>query len=56
MMIGSDETSKIIYLIDFGLCKAYLTKNTKRHIDFKRNVGRVGTFRYTSYNSHMKYE
>ena len=48
-----DEIDNKFKVIDFGLSKQYI-KNEK-HIEFKKGVGRCGTMRYMSINSHNKY-
>ena len=50
-LISNDSNDDLIYLVDFGLSKKYKVKGV--HIDFKQNVGLVGTARYASLNAHM---
>lgn len=54
-LLGSEENSKTIYLIDFGLSKKIINEK-KEHEEFKINVGLIGTPRYTSINSHLGYQ
>lgn len=51
-VIGSKEEDLDIYLIDFGLSRAYLTEDG-HHIPFKDKKGMVGTARYVSINTHL---
>lgn len=44
-----------VYAIDFGLSKAYRTKNNA-HIPFKKTSRVIGTIRYCSINCHKGYE
>jgi serine/threonine protein kinase len=48
-----DKACNKFKIIDFGLSKQYI-KNEK-HIEFKKGVGRCGTMRYMSINSHSKF-
>lgn len=54
-MIGNERYQNIIYLADFGLSNSFLRKDG-RHIEFRDDVGLVGTARYTSLYSHLGYE
>tara|TARA_A100001015_G_C15000130_1_gene718099 strand:- start:1075 stop:1959 length:885 start_codon:yes stop_codon:yes gene_type:complete len=49
-----DKSNNNIQLIDFGLSKYYIDKNTNEHILMKENNSRTGTLRYMSINSHEK--
>lgn len=49
-----DKATNNIQLIDFGLSKFYIDNNTKLHISMEEDVGRSGTIRYMSINSHEK--
>jgi len=53
-LIGKGDLSTTIYLIDLGLSKKYLIKNS--HIPFKSNKKLTGTSRYASINTHLGYE
>ena len=55
-LIGKNLDSKKIYLIDFGLSKRYIDKNTNKHIIFKEGKGLTGTARYVSLNTHYGIE
>jgi len=47
-LIGID--SKQLFLIDFGLCKAYIQDD--KHIDMKRTSNLIGSLTYASINAH----
>jgi len=47
-----DHNANKFKLIDFGLCKPYTSNDS--HITEKNNIGRCGTMRYMSINSHNK--
>ncbi|MCQ2818873.1 MAG: casein kinase 1 family protein [archaeon] len=51
--LGSSKSNTLVYLIDFGLCKRYLTKE-KTHIEFSENEQMIGTPKYASINSHLE--
>lgn len=54
-MLGRNEESHVIYLIDFGLSKRYISKDLK-HIPYKENKSLTGTARYASVNTHLGIE
>ena len=53
-MVGLNENSDSIYIMDFGLSKQYIHKN--KHIKLKSERSLVGTARYASINVHMGIE
>ena len=55
-LIGKDNYSKTLYIIDFGLSKKYIDKNTNKHILYKEGKGLTGTARYVSLNTHYGIE
>ena len=55
-VIGKGDKSKIIYIIDFGLSKRYIDKNTGKHIPYKEGKGLTGTARYVSLFTHYGIE
>ena len=54
-LIGLNENSHIIYIIDFGLSEKYRNSRTYKHIPFSTNNSFVGTARYSSINSLKGY-
>lgn len=52
--MGLDECSSIVHLLDFGLVRPFVNPITDEHIPFVENLERVGTVRYTSYNTLLK--
>lgn len=50
-MIGRDNHSNQIYIIDFGLSKQYCDSKTKVHIPMKTGKPLIGTARYASINT-----
>lgn len=55
-VIGLEEKTNQIYMIDFGLSKKYKDINTLEHIQYRENRQLVGTARYASVNSHLGIE
>jgi len=51
-MIGRNDKSKVVYIIDFGLAKRYKDLKTGQHISLKGGKSLVGTARYASVASH----
>ena len=50
-VIGLDNKSHIIYILDFGLSKKYRSSRTHQHIKFTINKKLTGTARYASINA-----
>jgi len=46
--MGPIDDAETLYLIDFGLCKKYIKKNTK-----KKPPKMCGTLRYCSIRTHL---
>ena len=55
-VIGRGENYNKIYIIDFGLSKRYIDKNTNKHIPYKEGKGLTGTARYVSLFTHYGIE
>lgn len=55
-VIGLNEKSNVVHIIDFGLSKRYKDKNTSQHIPYRENRHLVGTARYASLNAHLGIE
>jgi len=55
-VIGRGENHNKIYIIDFGLSKRYIDKNTNKHIPYKEGKGLTGTARYVSLFTHYGIE
>jgi serine/threonine protein kinase len=49
-LLGLNEQSKRIYIIDFGFCKSFMKGET--HIEFKKTNNLIGSSTYASINSH----
>lgn len=45
-----------VYLVDFGMAKYYINKETGQHIPFITNKKLTGTVRYASLYTHLGYE
>ena len=50
-VVGLDNKSHIIYVLDFGLSKKYRRSRTHQHIKFNVNKKLTGTARYASINA-----
>lgn len=50
-VMGIDENSGVVYLIDFGLAKKYRSSRTLQHIRYSNNKKLTGTARYASVNA-----
>lgn len=50
-----DQSNTIVYLIDFGLCKSFVTKEGN-HIPYKLTKNIIGSVNYVSLNGHDNIE
>ena len=55
-MIGSQATSNIIYLVDFGLSRRFKNAKNNQHIPYREGRNLIGTARYVSVNTHLGIE
>jgi serine/threonine protein kinase len=56
LIMGMDDKSRLVYLIDFGLAKKYRSSRTFMHIPYKNNRRLTGTARYASINALRGFE
>jgi serine/threonine protein kinase len=54
-VMGRSKCSHKLYIIDFGLAKKYLSKDST-HIPYRENKNLTGTARYASINTHLGIE
>lgn len=52
-LLGVEENSHIIYLIDYGTSQCYKEQLAQQHTQFETNLQPVGTVRYMSLNTHL---
>ena len=55
-LIGNEENTNNIYLIDFGLAKRFKDNKTNQHIPYREGRPFIGTARYASVNAHLGLE
>ena len=55
-LIGTQDKSNIIFLIDFGLSKRYKNPKNHQHIPYREGRPLTGTARYVSINTHLGIE
>ena len=51
-LMGLNQNSKTLYVVDFGLAKRYYDTATGKHIDYRDDKALTGTARYASIHSH----
>lgn len=52
ILMGRDQKSFQVYLIDFGLAKRYIDTHTEKHIPMKAGKAIMGALEYSSINNH----
>ena len=52
-LIGTEEKTNVIYLVDFGLSKRYKNSKNHQHIPYREGRMLIGTARYVSINTHL---
>jgi serine/threonine protein kinase len=55
-LMGADEASSLVYLVDLGLVKQYRDDTTHCHILYREGKHMTGTPRYASINTHLGIE
>ena len=55
-LVGIENKSNYIYIIDFGLAKKFKENKTMDHIQYRENRFMIGTARYASINNHLGIE
>lgn len=55
-LVGLNEKSDTVYLIDFGIAKQYRNSKTKQHIPYIEGKGLIGTARFASLNTSLGIE
>lgn len=55
-LVGIEDKSNFVFMIDFGLAKKYKENKTMDHIPYRENRQMMGTARYASINNHLGIE
>lgn len=55
LLMGLEENSSTLYLVDFGLAKKWKLANSD-HIPMRSNKSLTGTVRYASAATHLGFE
>lgn len=55
-LFGLDDESGKIYMIDFGLCKPFMSMELQQHNEIKQTTNIIGTPTYVSINGHKMIE
>lgn len=56
MLMGLNDNSHLVHLVDFGLSKKYRDSKSHHHVAYRENKSIVGTVRYASINTQMGLE
>ncbi len=52
-LVGLNNKSAIVHVVDFGLAKRYFSSTEQKHIPYRKDKGLVGTARYASIHAHL---
>lgn len=55
-LMGTLESDRKVFIIDYGLSKRYIDRQTGDHIPYKEGKSMIGTARYASVNTHLGIE
>eukprot|EP00826_Nyctotherus_ovalis_P064785 TRINITY_DN9510_c0_g4_i1.p2 TRINITY_DN9510_c0_g4~~TRINITY_DN9510_c0_g4_i1.p2 ORF type:complete len:348 (-),score=108.02 TRINITY_DN9510_c0_g4_i1:176-1219(-) len=55
-LVGTEGSSNMVYILDFGLAKKFRDSKTHQHIPYKESRMLTGTARYASINNHLGVE
>jgi serine/threonine protein kinase len=52
-LMGLNDKSGILHVVDMGLAKRYFDPTTKKHLAYRNDKSLTGTARYASVHAHM---
>eukprot|EP01022_Parablepharisma_sp_SALTPOND_P019638 TRINITY_DN338_c0_g1_i8.p4 TRINITY_DN338_c0_g1~~TRINITY_DN338_c0_g1_i8.p4 ORF type:complete len:345 (+),score=34.03 TRINITY_DN338_c0_g1_i8:584-1618(+) len=55
-VVGTGTSQNLIYILDFGLAKAFIDPSTNRHIPYRDGKLLTGTAKFVSINTHLGME